>query len=146
MREKPPRDAWIKFGGYPGWLLDINHEIHRIALGDLATFEKLLDVMPQQQFSHLCMTRYEEDSLHVHTNARRGWLMYLRDPMDAGMYVSDPRCGKWPGEEEEFRCSCGIDLSFRRDQTLPRQRAIHVAIELFQTGKLPQWPQWSEKA
>jgi hypothetical protein len=39
----------------------------------------------RQEFAHLQMTRYEEDSLTIHTNARRGWLMYLRFPADNGL-------------------------------------------------------------
>src|SRR5262245_16085095 len=89
LNERLPREMWLKVGGYPGWLVEVNHQSHRVVAGDVAAFEQLVNQLPQQECSHLCMTRYEEDSLIVHTNAQRGWLMYLRDPADGGVYTRD---------------------------------------------------------
>jgi hypothetical protein len=73
---KLPREVWLKVGGYPGWLVEVNHACHRVEAGDLLAFERLVGELGKQEFSHLVMTRYEEDSLTVHTNTQRGWLMY----------------------------------------------------------------------
>src|SRR5262245_21073606 len=106
LEAKLPREAWLRLGGYPGWLVDINHKTHRVNNADLATFQKLVNELPKQEFSHLCMTRYEEDSLIIHTNATRGWLMYLREPADGGVYIHDPDYTGDPTAQEFFQCVC----------------------------------------
>lgn len=143
LNEKLPRDIWLRFGGYPGWLIDVNHRTQRVENGDLRAFRQLIEELPHQEFSHLCMTRYEEDSLTLHTNARRGWLMYLREPANGGIYTRDPEYAGNPKAEEIFRCACGIDLEFSADQTLPRDLAIRAAEEFFVTGDLPECVHWS---
>src|SRR5262249_10269245 len=35
LKEKLPQDVWLKFGGYPGWLVEVNHLRHRVAAEDL---------------------------------------------------------------------------------------------------------------
>jgi hypothetical protein len=142
LRERLPRDIWLKFGGYPGWLVDVNHGAHRVDKTDFPAFERLVNELPHQEFSHLWMTRYEEDSLTVHTNARRGWLMYERDPDDVVLYTRDLEYGDDPGSEEVFRCACGISLEFAASQTLPRKLALQATIEFFNTGQLPQCVPW----
>jgi hypothetical protein len=134
LSEKLPRKEWLQFGGYPGWLVEVNHHSYRIAGDDPAAFERLVKRLPRRKFSHLCLTRYEEDSLTVHTNARRGWLMYLRYPADGGVYTRDLGYSGDPEAEEVFQCVCGIDLEFPANQTLPRELAMRAAVEFFQTG------------
>lgn len=129
-------------GGYPGWLVEVNHRSHRVEAGDLETFERLVGELARQEFSHLCMTRYEEDSLTVHTNARRGWLMYLRFPGDNGVYNLDPNYTGPAEAEEVFHCECGIGLEFPTAQTLPHELAGRAAVEYFRTGRLPQCVHW----
>src|SRR5262249_37779406 len=58
LSEKLPRDVWLRLGGYPGWLVEVNHQTHRVDDGDLGTFRQLAEELPRQEFSHLCMTRY----------------------------------------------------------------------------------------
>ncbi len=142
LTHKLPRDVWLKLGGYPGWLVEVNHECHRVEAGDLPAFERLVGELAGREFSHLCMTRYEEDSLTVHTNAQRGWLMYLRHPTDGGVYPRDLGYSGPPESEEVFQCVCGIELEFPADQTLPRDLAGRAAVEFFQTGRLPQCVHW----
>lgn len=142
LSRKLPRDVWLKLGGYPGWLVEVNHQCHRIEAGDRQGFERLVGELSRGEFSHLCMTRYEEDSLTVHTNARRGWLMYLRDPADGGIYTRDLNYSGPANTEEVFRCVCGIDLDFEAAQTLPRELAKQAVIEFFQTGRLPECVHW----
>jgi hypothetical protein len=142
LSNKLPRDTWLKLGGYPGWLVEVNHECHRVEADDILAFERLVAELAGQEFSHLSMTRYEEDSLTVHTNARRGWLMYLRHPADNGVYTRDLDYSGPPEIEEVFRCVCGIDLEFPAAQTLPRELAGWAAIEFFQTGRLPKCVHW----
>jgi len=146
LNAKLPRDAWLKFGGYPGWLVEVNHRCHRLGFEDTAIFEKLVQELPSQEFSHLSLTRYEEDSLTLHTNATRGWLMYLERPDDGGIYVRDPG---WTGDAERqeiFRCGCGIDLEFPAQHTLPRELAIAAVVEFFKTRQLPRRVDWDAHA
>jgi hypothetical protein len=145
LAEKLPRDLWLRFGGYPGWLIEVNHRVHQVAEGDRPAFERLLKRLPKQEFSHLTMTRYAEDSLTLHTNARRGWLMYLETPADPGLYARDPELSGDPEAEELFECTCGIDLEYPAAQTLPRDRAIQAAMDFFLTGQLPQSIPWTDE-
>jgi hypothetical protein len=141
LNHKLPRGIWLRYGGYPGWLVEVNHVTYRVENGDLAAFRRIAEEL-RQEFAHLSLTRYEEDSLTVHTNGQRGWLMYLREPADGGLYTRDLAYAGDPSAQEDFRCVCGIDLAFPAKQTLPRYRAIEVAEEFFVTGALPSSVPW----
>jgi hypothetical protein len=142
LSNKLPRDMWLKMGGYPGWLVEVNHKSHHVEAGDLPAFQQLVGELPRAEFSHLCMTRYEEDSLTLHTNANRGWLMYLHEPADGGLYTYDVKYQGDPRAEELFRCVCGIDLEFPARSTLPRESAMRVTEEFFVHGVLPKSVPW----
>jgi hypothetical protein len=141
LNKKLPRDIWLKCGGYDGWRLDVNHQDHVLAAGDDAALDELLRQLEVNDFSHLCMTRYEEDSLTIHTNAKCAWLMYLREPADCGLYLNDPARGD---DEEHFRCTCGISLEFPSSQTISHTQAAQVARHFFRSGQLPSDLEWSE--
>ena len=96
----------------------MNHQLQRVDAGDLARFRSLLGELPRQEFAHLTMTRYE-DSFTIHTNARRGWLMYCVSE-GSGLYTRDLEYTGDPSAEEFFHCECGIDMEFKAVQTLPR--------------------------
>jgi len=143
LDEKLPRPEWLRLGGYPGWLIDINHNSERIDSGDREAFRRLLVALPSQEFSHLSMTRYEEDTMSLYTNAQRGWLYYQHDPADfVGLQTEDPAHAGDPETRELFRCVCGIALDYPIAQTLPRDLAMLVAEEFFSTGTLPQGVRW----
>jgi len=146
LNTKIPRDLWLKLGGYPGWEVEVNHKTVRMDAGDLTGFRSLLSKLPRRKFGHLMLTRYEEDSLTIHTNALRGWLMYLRSRADSGLYTRDVEFAGDPKAEEFFVCDCGIDLEFPAGQTLPRERAMEVVEEFFATGQLPRSVPWAESA
>jgi Immunity protein Imm1 len=99
--------------------------------------------LPRKKYSHLSLRRYEEDSLTIHTNARRGWLMYLRFPADNGVYTHDVDYAGDPDVEEVFMCACGIDLEFAARKTLPRELALRAVREFFTTGELPRCVPWT---
>lgn len=142
LATKLPRDAWRHLGGFPGWLVEINHSVHRLDAADAVTFAALLDTMPHHRFSHLSITRYEQDSLHIYTNSRCAWLMYLRSPEDTGIYVRNPAYRGDPTTEEEFCCSCGIDLSFPAYQTVSHEDALQAARLFFIDKHLPDTVHW----
>lgn len=143
LNTKLPRDVWLKFGGYPGWYVELNHNKHHVNAGDLPAFERLAQQLTSQKFSHLGMTRYEEDSLNVHANARRGWLMYLTNPADPGIYARDREFKGDSDTEEVFQCVCGIDLEFPESETVPRELATRAVLEFFRTGELPHCVDWA---
>jgi Immunity protein Imm1 len=146
LNTKVPRDLWLKLGGYPGWEVELNHQTVRVDAGDVTGFRSLLGNLPLRKFGHLTLTRYEEDSLTIHTNALRGWLMYLRSRADSGLYTRDVEYAGGPNAEEFFMCDCGIDLEFPAAQTLPRARAMEVVEEFFATGELPRSVPWAISA
>ena len=142
LNDKLSRDVWLECGGYAGWQLDVNHKDHDIAQGDAAQLDELLAQLDDQDYSHLCMTRYEEDSLTIHTNPKRAWLMYLREPADRGLYLNDPALGD---DEEHFECVCGISLDFPASQTASHSQAAQIARYFFQTGQLPKDVEWGDE-
>jgi hypothetical protein len=142
LKQKLPREAWLRYGGYPGWNVEVNHEDHAVDAGDVQTFRRLSASLLSQDFSHLCMTRYEEDSLSVYVNEHRGWLMYLCEPGDGGISTFDVDFMGDRTREEVFRCGCGIDLEYPAASTLPREKAVNIAVEFFSTGELPKDFPW----
>jgi hypothetical protein len=142
LAQKVPREVWLRFGGYPGWFIEVNHRTHLVDQGDNAVFQRLVKRLSRRKFSHLSMTRYEEDSFSIHANTQRGWLMYLRHPGDCGLYTRDVGYNGDPAAEELFACKCGIDLEFPANQTLPRELAFQALLEFFQTGVLPKCLPW----
>jgi hypothetical protein len=143
LNTKVPRDLWLKLGGYPGWEVEVNHKIVRLDADEVAGFRSLLGKVSRRKLGHLRKTRCEEDLLTIHTNASRGWLMYLRAPADGGLYTRDVEYAGDPMAEEFFVCDCGIDLEFPVEQTLPRSRAIEVVEEFFVSGELPLSVPWA---
>jgi len=143
LNAKVPRDVWLHLGGFPGWEVEVNHQLQRVDAGDLVHFRSLLEELPRQEYAHLTMTRYEEDSLTLHTNPRRGWLMYLRSPADSGLCTRDVEFAGDAKAEEFFLCACGIDMEFQVAKTLPRSQAIGVVEEFFATGELPRSVPWA---
>lgn len=142
LNTKLPRETWIRCGGYLGWQIDVNHQEPVMTDSDLNTFDELVVHLNNQDYSHLVMTRYEEDSLTIYTNPVRAWLMYLREPDDCGLYLNDPLLGDY---EEHFECVCGISLDFPARQTVSHSQAIQIAREFFQTGTLPSDVTWNEE-
>lgn len=140
LDRKLPRDVWLRCGGYDGWLIETNHEQRVIAQGHPMGLEHALNQLSEQEYSHLSMTRYEEDSLNIYTNPHCAWLMYLRAPGDSGLYLDDPSRG---AEDEHFQCACGISLDFPASQTVSHSRAATIARHYFETGKLPDDVSWS---
>lgn len=139
LDEKVSPDIWLVCGGYKGWKVEINHEEQ--VVNDTAAMDKVLRELRPDAYSHLCMTRYEEDSLTIHTNpAGLAWLMYLRRPDDCGLYVNNRELGK---ELQNFRCGCGIDLNFPESQTVPYATAVKIARALCENGVLPNDVNWT---
>ena len=144
LKERLPRSAWLRFGGYPGWMVEVNHKWHRVEPGDASTFASLAGELVAGEHTHLWMMRYEQDSLSVLTNDHCAWLMYARAPGDRGLRFRDPAYEGDRQAEELFLCTCGIDSKFPASSTLPRADAARVAVTFFETGKLPEWINWVE--
>jgi hypothetical protein len=143
LNEKLPRNEWLRLGGYPGWLIDLHDRSERVDIGDLDAFRRLTAEMAGREVSNLRMTRFEEDLLDVYTNARRGWLLYQRDPAEFSYCGRDPAETGLGGDDEEFRCGCcGIVLNASADHTVPRDLAIRVAEHFFTVGELPRTLRW----
>ena len=141
LQQKVSPEIWLTCGGYTGWKVEVDHEEQVTA--DSTAMENVLCRLRSDAYSHLCMTRYEEDSLTIHTNPQgRAWLMYLPQPGDSGLYVNNSGVGT---ELQNFRCGCGIDLDFPANQTVPYATAIKIARYLYETGVLPDDVDWTSE-
>ncbi|HUI13318.1 MAG TPA: hypothetical protein VL048_07625 [Xanthobacteraceae bacterium] len=56
LYEKLPRPEWQRLGGYPGWLIELNHRTTRVENGDLDALRNLLAELPCREFSHLSLS------------------------------------------------------------------------------------------
>jgi hypothetical protein len=144
LANRVPRPIWLELGGYSGWEVEVNHAVTYVDSGDQTAFRDLLGLLTQNEYGHVSLTRYEEDSLHLHTNRQRAWLMYLREPEDTGLYLASDAS---PGEDEreEFRCGCGISMDFPRRRTVPISDGLAIAEAFFVSGRLSERWQWSEE-
>ena len=138
-----PRPIWDTLGGYPGWSVEINHSIHQVEFGNIEQFSSLVSGIVTSD-SHLVMNRFEQDSLHVFTNKTRAWLMYLRQPGDSGLYLSQPSTDS-VSTNEQFQCCCGTTMEFQQRQTTSQSQAIFIAREFFLKGVLPKHVEWEEQ-
>lgn len=143
LSEVLPRPIWLRFGGYEGWRVEVAHQERDVAVGDEAALNAQLEAFAARPFSHLALTRYENDILHLYKNERRAWLMYLREPDDSGLYVSAPR-ESTAIASEAFHCDCGIDLTAPAEQTLDLAQALEVVRFLFRSGSLPRDVAWTD--
>ena len=133
LNKKVSPEIWLACGGYTDWKVEIDHVEH--VVNNITAMNEVLCKLRPDAFSHLYMTRYEEDSLTIHTNPLgRAWMMYLPQPDDTGLYINNPELGT---ELHNFRCGCGIDLDFPANQTLPYTMAVKIARSLYETGGLP---------
>jgi hypothetical protein len=137
LYDKLPRDVWLRIGGYPGWSIEVNHKSYRVDMNDLSTFSQLLTELDHAEYSHLIMTRYEEDCLSIFFNDRRGWPEYTSKSSNGVLHIKDPVYSGERDAIEDFNCVCGISLEAPANQTLPRNFAIRIAIEYFSTGQFP---------
>jgi hypothetical protein len=138
-----PREHWNALGGYVGWMFERDHAESRIDEGDDDALVAQLAEFATQSSSHIVLTRYEEDALHVYKNERTAWVMYLRDPTDTGLYPV-PAMPASTGQTEHFRCDCGIDLEFPSGQCLPIAQALDIVRGFFAAGELPSDHNWSD--
>jgi hypothetical protein len=144
LTNRVPRAIWLELGGYSGWQVEVDHAVTHVDTGDLAAFRDLLARVTRSEYGHVCLTRYEEDSLHLHTNRQRAWLMYLREPEDSGLYLAG-NMGPAEHEREQFRCGCGISLDFPRGRTAPIADGVAIAEAFFVGGQLPERWIWTEE-
>ena len=137
LETRVPRALWLLFGGYSGWRVELNHLRRELASDDLEGLLAELTRFASAAQSHLTLTRYEEDELHLFKNEHHAWMMYLRDPGDSGLYVKRAEAEPNP-RRESFRCDCGIDFEVPSHQTLATSEAVSVAAAFFENGKLPK--------
>ena len=145
LDERLSRTLWLRLGGYAGFRVELAHEHVLLDDGDVSAFETRLSELAGRERAHLVITRYEDDWLHVFTNRRCAFLMYLREPADSGLYV-EPRVAESPAADETFRCDCGMKLVYPARCTVPCDEAVAIARAFFRTGALPQDRRWTERA
>ena len=143
LKSRLSRADWLRFGGYAEWNIVLDHKAHQLSRIDLPAFESLLAACSAAEYGHLLMTRYEEDSLQFHKNSRRGWFLYLREPADGGICLKNTDGS--PDVQEDFRCTCGIDLEVSADTTLPLDQSCEVLRQFFRTGELDKRYQWMDQ-
>ncbi len=131
-----PLPKWTELGGFPAWRVRARGKTIDLDTQETRQFQKIISGLPTDQTTHIEITRWQGDCLSVNLNASRGFPMYLPDPVDSGLYVFSPEedCEK----DENFNCNCcGLSLEIPRCATLPRDQALDVMLELFQTGAAP---------
>jgi hypothetical protein len=142
LRAKLPRDRWVRFGGFPGWLVGVGARSERVAAGDTAAYARLAAELGPGE-GRIFLTRYEQDSLSASVNAERGHVGYTGPDGQGHWAARDPAPGG-DADEVVWLPGCCDSWDVPRSETLPRAAAIEAAAEFFRTGRPPACVGWSE--
>lgn len=144
LKPRLPRELWLKYGGYPGWKLTLDHRAQFLAQDDEAGLTGCLDETTGQEEIHLCLTRHEGDCLTLRANESQAYLSYL-DEWGGEALSRNP---EYPDDTEEianFYCSCGAALEMPLCYVLPRALGLDGVREFFATGNRPHRITWFEE-
>jgi hypothetical protein len=134
LRERLPRAAWERFGGYVGWRVRIGRRCEILAPGDTAGLERLLaDLGPGDSLS---LTRHEGDSLSLTLTAERGHVLYSEADGQGSRVAHDPAVAADSQVTVPFPDDQGGWEAPLRD-TVPRADAVAAALEFVRTGRPP---------
>ncbi len=139
---KLPREAWERFGGYPGWRVWVDGHSERLEVGDTAGLARLLVRLTPEQGS-ICLTRYEEDNLTVALNADRGCVWYTGPDGRSHGAARDP-AGEAVSGEMVLIPDPYLSYEVPREDTVPRPLAVEAAREFLRTGRRPECVAWPE--
>ena len=144
LQDKIPREIWLQCGGYSGWHINLNQQVHLIDRGDVSSFDRFLSQLSTQGYSHLDITRYEGDLLEIDTNPECARLVYFGIGAGETLYVNQLHLGT---EAKEFQCSCcGIPLEYPACETVPHSLAVQIAKHFLGTGNLPDNVEWTKNS
>lgn len=138
------REYWLRYGGYPGWKLSLNHQEQLLDPGERATLDALLETLRDQEDLHLSLTRYEGDGLTLLGNESEAYVAYQNE-WGGEEVVRNP---EYPEDTEEvatFYCSCGAGLEMPRCSVVSRANGLNLVREFFSTGVRPAGVEWSEE-
>ena len=141
LEPKLPKDLWLRFGGYDGWQLSLNHREYLLADGDLAALTTHLEAVRDAEEIHLTLTRYEEDLLLLRAEKGQAYLRY--NDWEGGEWVS--LNAEYPEDTKEvasFYCTCGASLDMPLCHVLPRELALETVLAFFRSGAQPSTIDW----
>jgi hypothetical protein len=144
LRAKLPRDVWVRFGGYPGWVVGVGTRSERVAAGDAAAYARLVAELGPGE-GRIGLTRYEQDILLVAVNADRGHVGYTGPDRQGYRAARDPTPVGDPQATIKLPGCCPLPFEVPLGETLPRAAAIEAAAEFFRTGRPPNCIGWSEE-
>lgn len=134
LRERLPREAWERFGGYPGWRVMAGRRREHLALGDVTGLERLLLGLGPD--GSLYLTRYEGDALAINLTPDRGHVRYSEPDDRGGRVAYDPAVPADSQAEVTFPDDQG-GWAVPLRETLPRADAVAAAVEFIRTGRPP---------
>jgi hypothetical protein len=133
LEQKLPKEVWVRFGGYEGWLIRGDYS-GRLTANEVDRFDAILRG-GHQPYLQIAMNRYEGDELTLSTNAERGVLTYKGRRATGELSRADV--------PEVFRSTQRpMDFYVPADCTLPKEQAISAAREFFVLGQFPKWLVW----
>jgi hypothetical protein len=138
------REQWLRYGGYPGWKLTLNHQDTFLDPGDLAALEARLASLRGQEDAHLCLTRYEGDGLTLLANPSHAYLAYQNE-WGGEEVVRNPAYPEDTEEVADFYCSCGAGLELPLCSVVSREQGLEAVREFFTSGARPTQVAWSEE-
>ena len=109
----------------------MNHVESIVAENDQTAFDRILDELTAKDYSHLTLTRYEDDSLQIFTNPNSAWIMYLREPDDSGLYLNDPTRGDSEKTSVAIAVLTSISLPGKRQHTNRRKKSrVNISLQV----------------
>lgn len=139
-----PREQWLRYGGYPGWKLTLNHQEFLLDAADLASLDARLASLQDQEDAHLFLTRYEGDGLTLLGNPSQAYLAYQNE-WGGEEVVRNPAYPEDTEEVGEFYCSCGAGLEMPLCSVVSREQGLEAVREFFASGVRPAGVEWSEE-
>jgi hypothetical protein len=135
LREKLPKQLWLELGGYDGWAVS-GRNVRRTGLSSVDA-EALVEQLFDEAQPEIWIERYEGDGLLVAVSEPRAFVMYLREPGDAGFHATDPSLADSP-EYMEWELENGQVDEFPYGDTVPVSDALDAARHHLRVGgRLP---------
>jgi hypothetical protein len=126
VEPKLPKELWMRFGGYGGWLMTVGEQEFEVrGYADAAS--------QWRPGSDLFLTRYDGDELHAFVNEKDEAAISYRKDIASGQIFS----GRYDSNEEgaiTFPWGRGEEITFSRSEVISRAAALQIIRSLLDMG------------
>lgn len=136
------RDVWVRCGGSPGAIVDVDGRQNII--GEDPDLVPVLNEIRQADRADVGINRYEEDWFHALFSGDRAFLMYLPEIGEAGMSSRDPKHVGAPNARVVFRSANGEDTEIPARFTVSKDQGLKAVEQFLRSGRVPKFIHWED--